>query len=118
MPVVVIEPPDSLEIVFELGAESATSVAMSIAPSLTSVAFVVSKDVLALIASVPLFVTLPNRVRVPPMAFSVVIVPLLVSVPAEIDERCVVAAAVSLLVSVIVPALVKLDAAVVLAFSL
>ncbi len=70
-----------------------------------------------LIASVPVFVMLPCSARTPPWSGSVMILPLLVSVPAE-TISVALSPQPSALVSVIVPALMKLAAAVAAAFSL
>ena len=61
---------------------NATPVATSIAPSLLSTAFEPLKLVGALIASVPVFVRAPCRLRAPPRAGSLVIVPAFVIGPA------------------------------------
>jgi hypothetical protein len=66
---------------------------------------------LALIAIVPVLVRLPWIVRAPPCAGSLVIVPLLASVPVEITSVALLPA-LSPLVSVIEPAFVKPVAAV------
>ena len=72
---------------------------------------------MALIAIVPVFVMLPWIVRAPPFAGSARERAAVRERPDGDHQRRVVAAAVSPFVSVIEPALVKLAAAVVVAFS-
>ena len=79
-----IEPPASFEIVGAFSTERAAPLATVIAPLLTITAFDTVSAVLALITIFPVFVMFPCRKRPPPIAGSLVIVPLLVSVPDEI----------------------------------
>src|SRR5690349_5559801 len=83
-----------------------------IVPALSSVAPLVSywSGWLTLIVP-PLLVTLPSNRRVPPLAGSLVMVPVLVSVPLEIVRFDVLPQ--PLLVSLIAPALLKLAPAAV-----
>jgi hypothetical protein len=74
------------------------------------------KVVFALIAIEPVLSMLPLSVRLPPLAGSVMILPLLVNVPEDTFSVSLLPQ-LSPLVSVIVPALVKLADAVVVAFS-